>query len=109
MLRLAQQASTGLKGTGVAVATDLYDKNSPCGAVHIRNKTAVAQRAAKASLALSFGKTQSHWTGPQPKTLTVDASGLTIDYDNVNGELAFEAVPGHSKAGYQNFEATYDE
>jgi sialate O-acetylesterase len=109
MLRLSQQASTALNGTGVAVAMDLYDEDSPCGAVHIRNKTAVAQRAAKASLALAYGKTQSHWTGPQPKKAAVDKSGLTIDFDLVNGDLAFEAVPGQSIAGYQNFEVTHQD
>ena len=43
-LRLAQQAATSLPGVGLAVTVDLYDKASPCGAVHIRNKSAVASR-----------------------------------------------------------------
>ena len=37
---------------GVVNLLDLMDRSSPCGSVHIRNKTAVGVRMAKAALAL---------------------------------------------------------
>ena len=32
----------GLDNVGVSIGLDLYDEGSPCGNVHIRNKTAVS-------------------------------------------------------------------
>jgi len=107
-VRLAQRASTALSRTGLAVATDLLDQHSPCGSVHPRNKSAVARRAAKASLAMAYGRSDP-WTGPLPLAIAATKQVLTIDFTGVFGELAFEAVPGQTEAAsMQNFEVTSD-
>lgn len=46
-------AVKSLKAVGIANLVDLYDAGSPCGQVHIRNKTVVGERLAEASLALA--------------------------------------------------------
>ena len=46
-------------GVGVANLIDLGDATSPCGAVHIRNKTMVGERLAAAALALAYVATLS--------------------------------------------------
>jgi hypothetical protein len=45
-----------LANVGVAIITDLADPHSQCGSVHIRNKTAVGERTAKAALAIAYNK-----------------------------------------------------
>ena len=47
-------AIKALKAVGLANLVDLYDAGSPCGQVHIRNKTVVGERLADASLALAY-------------------------------------------------------
>jgi len=48
---------SGLPKVGVTVGIDLYDAGSPCGNVHIRNKTAVGERMALAAEALAYSST----------------------------------------------------
>jgi len=109
-LRLAQQAATALMGTSIVVTTDLFDATSPCGSVHIRNKSAVGRRAALASLASTYGRTERFWTGPIPDKVTKSNASITVDFSSVNGELAFEPVPSQTKVkSLQGFEATANE
>merc|ERR1712232_1276205 len=92
-----------------AVTIDLYDQHSPCGAVHIRNKTAVAVRPARASLALAYARTDLSWTGPLPRSITVGTDTIQVDFYGVNGSLAFESIPNQTQApSLQNFEVTAD-
>lgn len=44
-----------LRGVGLANLIDLYDGASPCGSVHIRNKTVVGERLALAVCVLKPG------------------------------------------------------
>ena len=44
-----------LPRVAMTVGIDLSDPDSPCGCVHIRNKTAVGERMALAARALAFG------------------------------------------------------
>jgi hypothetical protein len=68
-----------LPNVGIANLVDLYDAGSPCGSVHIRNKTMVGERLAAAALALGYNKTTTLWNGPVPKTFALDAGDkLTI-------------------------------
>eukprot|EP00755_Sulcionema_specki_P002628 Sspe_Gene.118943::Locus_113563_Transcript_1_1_Confidence_1.000_Length_1260::g.118943::m.118943/K05970/SIAE; sialate O-acetylesterase len=53
------------RDVGLAVLVDLLDRTSPCGAVHIRNKTTVGARMARSALALGYGR-EVGWTGPVP-------------------------------------------
>jgi hypothetical protein len=53
--RYAQSASLSeLPAVGMAVAHDLYDKESPCTSIHPRNKTAMGERLAALSIRLGY-------------------------------------------------------
>lgn len=66
-LRWSQQGAvapwTDLPSTAMTVGLDLYDATSPCANVHIRNKTAVGERMARAALAVTYRRNLTY-TGP---------------------------------------------
>ena len=87
-LRWSQQGAaeewSGLPNVGVTVGLDLYDEDSPCANVHIRNKTAVGERVARAARAIAYGNgsgTSAHRGGglgevdSQPKGGVVGFTG----------------------------------
>ena len=92
----------------LSVTIDLYDAQSPCGAVHIRNKTAVGARLALGTLATMSRNSSSTSTasGPVPSdvwrwpTLTFAAVG--------RGPLSLRHVPGMTlaEATHCNVETT---
>ena len=61
---------TKLPNVGLSVGTDLSDPDSPCGAVHIRNKTAIGDRTARCALTLSYNKSIAS-SGPLVKKVSV--------------------------------------
>eukprot|EP00039_Didymoeca_costata_P020200 m.340426 g.340426 ORF g.340426 m.340426 type:complete len:521 (+) comp19301_c0_seq1:20-1582(+) len=87
ILRWSQEAATSLPGVGMAVTIDLSDPGSPCGAVHIRNKTAVGTRLAKATYALAYERevpTQDY-SGPQVQAIDLQTSAL-VAYSAANND-----------------------
>ena len=79
-LRWAQQGSTApwtgthaeqLPKVAMTVGIDLSDPGSPCGNVHIRNKTAVGERMALAARALAYDEPDVHYTGPVASNFTL--------------------------------------
>jgi len=76
-----------ITNVGVANLIDLFDAGSPCGSVHIRNKTMVGERLAAAALAIGYNQTVS-WNGPVPVSFTSNGSAVTISYVTSNGSPA---------------------
>ena len=105
---------------GLTVGTDLSDPGSPCGNVHIRNKTAVGARTALAARALAYGAQGIAYSGPLARdfkatatpgggsklavTFTVDRGGAPA------GEAAFalqlRAINQTTNASDTGFEVT---
>ena len=91
----------------MSVSTDLYDAGSPCGAVHIRNKTAVGERLARGSLAMAYRHNIS-WSGPVPSRVALEDGEATITFQGAPMPLRYSAVPGMTASGakHGNFEVT---
>lgn len=112
ILRWSQYGATIdplLVNVGMSVAIDLYDKKSPCGAVHIRNKTAVGNRMARASLALAYGHDIT-WSGPIAHTfkITETSESLLIGFTGTSGTLTFRNVTGQTTQHTKNIQITSD-
>ena len=90
----------------LAVTIDLYDKHSPCGAIHIRNKTAVANRLAVGTLASmnpnKTGAVAASNGGPVPM------AAFTWPTIRFSVQLELRGVVGMTIAGalHGNFETT---
>jgi hypothetical protein len=97
----AAHGTGSLPNVGVTIGTDLADPGSQCGDVHIRNKTAVGERTARAAMAIMAKSEESSraddheghaggvavavaYTGPLVDTITILAAGSTYSggYDN---------------------------
>ena len=98
-LRWSQQGAvapwTALPATAMTVGLDLYDQGSPCGNVHIRNKTAVGERMARAALSVTYGR-EVKFTGPVATTFMmtqVDAGAmLEIGFSGSTAPLRFLSI-----------------
>ena len=79
-----------IPNVGIANLIDLYDAGSPCGSVHIRNKTTVGERLAQAALALDYNVSagSADWNGPVPASIVLDHGALTIKYTRAGGRAA---------------------
>ena len=66
---------------GLTVGIDLADPTSPCGNVHIRNKTAVGARTALAARALAYGEKRLAFSGPVARGFSGAAGKLTVAFD----------------------------
>lgn len=103
-----------LNNVGVANLIDLFDQTSPCGAVHIRNKTTVGERLARAALALDYNMSDVTWAGPVPAAITRQGAEITVSYassDPGSNDLGLEFVTldwnnqtAATAAHWQNFE-----
>ena len=110
-LRWSQQGSvapwTQLPNTAMSVGLDLYDAESPCANVHIRNKTAVGERMARAALHVSYGRTELAYTGPVADRFQLDpaARTLTIGFSGATPPLSFKSIPNQTtEEHYQGIE-----
>jgi hypothetical protein len=104
-----------LPNVGVTIGTDLSDPHSPCGNVHIRNKTAVGNRMAIAARALAYNESIPY-TGPLVKAITAvdfanlanlttgSAAAISVTFDTA---VQFETI-AQTTAGLTNFEVTSD-
>ena len=99
-LRWSQQGSvapwTGANGqdlprVAMTVGIDLSDPGSPCGCVHIRNKTAVGERMALAARALAYGES-IHYTGPVASAITIAGSQLFVSFSGAALPLSFRTI-----------------
>ena len=99
-LRWSQQGSvapwTGADGqdlprVAMTVGIDLSDPGSPCGCVHIRNKTAVGERMALAARALAYGE-NIHYTGPVASAITIAGSQLVVSFSGAALPLSFRSI-----------------
>jgi hypothetical protein len=103
----------------MTVGIDLSDPGSPCGNVHIRNKTAVAERMALVARAIAYGHDVRH-TGPVAQTLTAlsdhgdgDADGdgegaaIEVAFSGGTPPLAFRTIAQTTNATDQGFELLY--
>lgn len=99
-LRWSQQGSvapwTGVHGedlprVAMTVGIDLSDPGSPCGCVHIRNKTAVGERMALAARALAYGE-NVHYTGPVATKFTKVGNKLRILFSGAELPLSFRTI-----------------
>lgn len=107
-IRLAQQAASTLHppGVGVVVGTDLYDKDSPCGSVHPRNKYHHGWRIAQASLNLAYNRGKVHWQSPIATSVVQTSQGIKVNFAG-DGPVTFRAIPGQTREGaLQSFEVT---
>jgi sialate O-acetylesterase len=76
----------------MTVGIDLSDPGSPCGCVHIRNKTAVGERMALAARALAFGESVKY-TGPvADKTFAVSGSEIQIGFTGHTAPMGFRTI-----------------
>jgi hypothetical protein len=92
-LRWSQQGAvapwSSLPRVAMSVGLDLSDPASPCANVHIRNKTAVGERMARAGRALGYPNGEAGdtaFTGPVASTFTLYSSSSSAD-DNDPGTL----------------------
>jgi hypothetical protein len=116
-LRWSQQGSTPpwtgaeaqeLPRVAMTVGIDLSDPGSPCGNVHIRNKTAVGERMALAARALAYGEEGVKYTGPVAATVALQPPGkLTVTYSGATPPLAFQTIAQTKDATDQGFEVLY--
>ena len=100
----ASHGAHALPRVGLSVGTDLSDPKSPCGDVHIRNKTAVGRRTALAALHVGYNASFAG-SGPLVKGITVQAGVVEIAFDAPDLEL--RAI-NQTVAGASNFELTSD-
>ena len=107
---------SGLPNVAVSVGIDLADNDSPCGSVHIRNKTAVGERMARAARALAYplspgsgaeraaaaAAAAAAATGPYVSGVDyVEGSGyLTVTLSNAAPPLHFISVSGQTTPGH---------
>ena len=113
-LRWSQQgaispwADSTLPGGNVAmtVGIDLSDPGSPCGNVHIRNKTAVAERMALAARHFAYGH-NIKFTGPVAQSLVVNSNGVEIAFSGATPPLEFRTIAQTTNASQQGFELMY--
>ena len=93
----------------MTITIDLYDAHSPCGAVHIRNKTAVGTRLALGTLAAMAsapsGRPGGGTAGP---TVNGHFSWPTLGILGARLPLSLRSVAGMTAAGasHANFEIT---
>lgn len=104
-MRWAQrQAVAAVPGAYLTTTIDLYDANSPCGAVHIRNKTAVGTRLALGTLA-TMTESDNSTSGLVPLDRFV---WPTLKFANNALPLSLRDVDGMTMVGttHCNFEIT---
>jgi len=91
MMRASQQAlASASPPTAVVMSGDLGDLLSPFTWQHGRNKTAVAQRLARAAAALVYGVPGLRWTGPSAPAATFISSDPTTNISTVT--VTFDAA-----------------
>ena len=102
---------------GLTVGIDLADPTSPCGNVHIRNKTAVGARTALAARALAYGESNAlAFSGPVARSFSCTADKLTVAFDVDKGGapagqklvLELRAIEQTTNASDAGFEVTTD-
>eukprot|EP01052_Picozoa_sp_SAG31_P012287 SAG31_NODE_715_length_12634_cov_5.289190_11_plen_272_part_00 len=98
----------------MTVGIDLSDPGSPCGNVHIRNKTAVGERMALAARALAYGDRTVKYTGPVAKAFKVSpatsatAGSITVEYgDSATLPLQFRTIAQTTAPTLQGFDLLY--
>lgn len=113
-LRWSQQGAvppwSGLAKVGMTVGLDLSDPTSPCGNVHIRNKSAVGERMALAARALGYGANVSY-TGPVAKSFKFStAPELVVTYSGAAPPLEFRTIAQTTSPtqGFEMLHATFD-
>jgi hypothetical protein len=87
----AVQSWSGLSNVAMSVGLDLYDEQSPCANVHIRNKSAVGERMALAGLALAYNKSVAY-TGPVASTFAIKGDTLTVGFVGAIPPLTFKSI-----------------
>eukprot|EP01079_Euglenida_sp_SAG-EU17-18_P000229 gene229-365_t len=113
VLRWSQTVAWAMDRVGMSVGIDLSDPGSPCGAVHIRNKTAVGERIARITKALAYGKPMPY-SGPVPQTAillpaegsTSSSGSVSIVFSGGGGALEFRSIAQTKRNTSYNFEAT---
>jgi len=80
----AQTASLKIKGTGMAVTTDLVDD---IGDIHPKNKHDVGKRLALWALAKNYGKKDIVYSGPLYKSMKVEGDKVRVTFAHTAGEL----------------------
>ena len=113
-LRWSQQgavspwADSTLTGGNVAmtVGIDLSDPSSPCGNVHIRNKTVVAERMALAARHFAYGH-DIKYTGPVAQSFAMSSEGIEITFSGATPPLDFRTIAQTTNASQQGFELMY--
>lgn len=101
-------ADNTLPGGNVAmtVGIDLSDPGSPCGNVHIRNKTAVAERMALAARYFAYGH-NIKFTGPVAQSFDVNSNGIVITFSGATSPLGFRTIAQTTDSSQQGFELMY--
>ena len=96
MMRAAQQAlASSSPPTAVVMSGDLGDLLSPFTWQHGRNKTAVAQRLARAAATVVYGAQGLRWTGPSAPVATFVSSDPSTNVSTIS--IAFD--PASTGAG----------
>lgn len=86
----------------------MLDPDSPCGNVHIRNKTAVGTRMALASRAIAYNASVAH-TGPLVRAITIASGSMGTPTITVEFTVGVHlASINQTREGDTNFEVTYD-
>ena len=80
----AQTATLKMKGTGMAVITDLVDNISD---IHPRNKVDVGDRLALWALAKSYGKSDLLYSGPLYKSMKVEGDKIRVSFAHVGESM----------------------
>ena len=76
-----------------------YDAESPCANVHIRNKTAVGERMARAAMHVSYGHTELSYTGPVADSFVLSEGALVIGFSGATPPLSFKSIPNQTTEG----------
>eukprot|EP00658_Telonema_sp_P-2_P038272 TRINITY_DN27493_c0_g1_i1.p1 TRINITY_DN27493_c0_g1~~TRINITY_DN27493_c0_g1_i1.p1 ORF type:complete len:514 (+),score=91.41 TRINITY_DN27493_c0_g1_i1:39-1580(+) len=100
----------GLAQVAVTVGTDLSDPGSPCGNVHIRNKTAVGERLSLAARGMVY-KQSLAYTGPVVSSFEIVPAGIRITFTEgslVGGWVEFRSVNQTTAPDWQSIEVTED-
>ena len=79
----AQEAALAITNTGMAVIHDVGDVRD----IHPRNKQEVGRRLALLALAKTYGKTDTAFSGPSFKSLTIEGGLLRVQFDHADGGL----------------------
>jgi sialate O-acetylesterase len=80
----AQTASLKIKGTGMAVITDLVDNITD---IHPQNKVDVGDRLALWALAKSYGRSDVLYSGPLYKSMQVEGDKIHVNFAHVGESL----------------------